>query len=718
MGFHVDLKEFHEVLEKLQKDTSKTNDQLEKAKQALNGIIQADAMQGATGKAIVNDINNNQNTVVTGLKVTNEVLIMEMAKTLQDFQSTTGETDENAIILEDALLQAQNKLSNLQPKKHELDSRISNIYNSVSDLISLSMPNSQFDEKLVAASKELEDTIQKVQQFESKKEKSNAENFLDALNKQVQIAGKMGSLSYTDPQLQAFFALDDLAKGIHEMDTQITKAEKEAKLQAEREMKKKQEEWADNHPVEAWLQNFSKSAGEKWDVLRKGTKWVGENIPFLKGLSDDVLVLEGFLGAAGSAISGIAIGATKLGSLVLELGEWGFNSIRGVETEQWKLDDIYGAGNTIKSLGQAIISWQDYPKYGKALVNSVKGYVEKALTDPYALGGAIFDIGSCFVGVGEVTAAVKGTAAFGKFAEGTKVFQVAAKNSKIVGKLEEVTAFMNKLPDSMKNVVEKIKNIEIPNLFHEPLLAGVGNGGGRNALGGELFSVAKSETKGQAQNANRLSGEKLPAEGVTGADRLKQLNLQNSRETMIADLNSFRKDLLKSGNAKNISKICAIVDTENPSLKGIAGSGIWKYNPTIIDHRGINPREFCKTTEDYTKYYRSLLSEEYIDSLPDSFFIGKNKEFIREDMAKLRASIDRVKDEATKSKLFNEHGEPSFEGDWNVDNCAEVWSARDAILKGARYDNFMIRTENLPGGFAEPCKNCSRTFLDFHNIDY
>ncbi|WP_329767689.1 T7SS effector LXG polymorphic toxin, partial [Bacillus nitratireducens] len=220
MGFQVDLKEFNEILAKLQKDTSKTNEQLEQAKNALNGIIQADAMQGATGNAIVNDINNNQNTVVIGLKNTNELLIAEMSTTLQDFQSTTGESHENAVILEDALLQAQNKLSNLQPKKHEMDSRISNIYNSVSDLISLSMPNSQFDEKLVAASKELEDTIQKVQQFESKKEKSDAENILNALNNQVQIAGKMGSLSYTDPQLQAFFALDDLAKGIHEMDTQ------------------------------------------------------------------------------------------------------------------------------------------------------------------------------------------------------------------------------------------------------------------------------------------------------------------------------------------------------------------------------------------------------------------------------------------------------------------------------------------------------------------
>ncbi|PEX88752.1 hypothetical protein CN465_26815, partial [Bacillus cereus] len=62
MGFQVDLKEFNEILAKLQKDTSKTNEQLEQAKNALNGIIQADAMQGETGKAIVNDINNNQNT--------------------------------------------------------------------------------------------------------------------------------------------------------------------------------------------------------------------------------------------------------------------------------------------------------------------------------------------------------------------------------------------------------------------------------------------------------------------------------------------------------------------------------------------------------------------------------------------------------------------------------------------------------------------------------
>ncbi|HFJ9285479.1 hypothetical protein JDS98_26385 [Bacillus cereus group sp. N11] len=57
---------------------------------------------------------------------------------------------------------------------------------------------------------------------------------------------------------------------------------------------------------------------------------------------------------------------------------------------------------------------------------------------------------------------------------------------------------MNKLPNSMKNVGEKIKNIHIPNVFPEPLAAGVGNVGERKTLGA-LFSVAKSETKGTGE---------------------------------------------------------------------------------------------------------------------------------------------------------------------------------------------------------------------------
>ncbi|MEN1939393.1 deaminase domain-containing protein [Paenibacillus sp. 102] len=637
MGFHVDLKEFNEVLAKLQKDTSKTNNQLEQAQRALNSIIQADAMQGATGNAIVNDINNNQSAVVTGLKVTNEFLIAEMLTTLKDFQSTTGESDENAVILEDALLQTQNKLSNLQPKKHEMDSRISNIYNSVNDLISLSMPRSQFDEKLVAASKELEDTIQKVQQFESKKAESNAEKILDNLNKQVQIARGMSSLSYTDPQLQAFFAQDALAKGIHEIDTQITKAEKKAQLQAEKEMKKKQEEWAKNHPLEAWLQNFSDSAGKKWDVLRKGTKWVGENIPFLKGLSNDLLVLEGFIGKAGSAISGAAIGAIKLGFLIAEIGEWGYNSMRGVETEQWKLDDLdatwqgvkklaeYGIVGSITTTAPYLSDFLNNPaltdkipvldnlartfrRDQKEMFNAVKDYVEKAMTDPYAFGGMGFDIISCLVGVGEVNAAVKGSATAGKIAEGENVFRAAGKRDKIIGKSEEVEAFMNKLPDSMKNVEEKIKNIEIPNVFPEPSLAGGGKVGGSNSLKDAYQFMKETGEKVFGKGTDNLIGEVLE-------DRSRVVRTKLS-DSMTAFKNSDEYINLSNTQRKKIDRKIKSLTKGNVATADVNIPGIKKEFSAhsqihSVDSLGTDVMDFSYVPADSERIFKNYVVDEF-----------------------------------------------------------------------------------------------------------
>lgn len=179
-------------------------------------------------------------------------------------------------------------------------------------------------------------------------------------------------------------------------------------------------------------------------------------------------------------------------------------------------------------------------------------------------------------------------------------------------------------------------------------------------------------------------------------------------------LSEFREGL---ANDKDISKICSTADLGDLNLKGEAGSGIWKNNPKIKDYTGVDHGKFCKTTEDYTKYYRSLLSDDYLESLPDSFWVGKNKDFVKEDMSKLRTDIERVKSEAEYKGKLNQYDEPSFVYDWNVDNCAEIWSARDAILKGAKYDDLVYRTENLGGGFAEPCENCQRTFIGTYNID-
>ncbi|MGE7875271.1 hypothetical protein [Bacillus paramycoides] len=86
---------------------------------------------------------------------------------------------------------------------------------------------------------------------------------------------------------------------------------------------------------------------------------------------------------------------------------------------------------------------------------------------------------------------------------------------------------MNKLPYSMKNVGEKIKNIHIPNVFPEPLLAGVGSVGERKTLG-ELFSIVKSGTKGTGEGSRIKDISKLTTEDIPTAKSGKFNDFFNS----------------------------------------------------------------------------------------------------------------------------------------------------------------------------------------------
>ncbi|AQR94248.1 hypothetical protein [Clostridium saccharoperbutylacetonicum] len=62
-------------------------------------------------------------------------------------------------------------------------------------------------------------------------------------------------------------------------------------------------------------------------------------------------------------------------------------------------------------------------------------------------------------------------------------------------------------------------------------------------------------------------------------------------------------------------------------------------------------------------------------------------------------------------KAINKYGNYSFQYDWNVENCSEIWSSRKAIMKGAKFDNIGLRCISIAdGSFETPCKNCKQTF--------
>ena len=123
--------------------------------------------------------------------------------------------------------------------------------------------------------------------------------------------------------------------------------------------------------------------------------------------------------------------------------------------------------------------------------------------------------------------------------------------------------------------------------------------------------------------------------------------------------------------------------------------------------------EAFKNITDYTDYYNLSMSDEYIDMLPDSYYkeIGVTRQNVKDQMHKLNNAINKTKQQALTNGIINDFGNPSFENTWNVQNCAEVWSIRQAIVNGADWNKISFKCiEKSNGAYKSVCLNCQRTF--------
>ncbi|MFK4568349.1 T7SS effector LXG polymorphic toxin [Enterococcus sp. UD-01] len=495
MGFHVETAEMKKALEQYQKLSKTAQEQLDNAKSSMNGIINSNAMHGQVGQAIAADINNNKNAVLVGLKNSYKLVEADLQQTYADFAGTTGETSQSAVLDEDVLTKAKTAIDKFKTEHKEKRQTIKSTYSDIADLIALSMPSSSaFTSACDESKKHLDKIIQKVNEFDNKQQPSSAEEIINVLGQQIKMSETASGLSYTDPRFMEFVSQTELAEAIKDIDSQITEAEAAAKLEAEKVAKKKQEEWAKHHPVENFLKNMSDSIGDWWGNVVEGTK----NLSIPKGFKDILLFGEGFLGGAGEMVSSIAISGSELLHLGVEIVEWGFDSARGVATPQWKLDDIKGAWENTKAIGsmlktvgmgfQAVTNpWllAVSPAHREALKESFDmgvGIVSTVVNDikngnAYAIGGYVFDVASMFVGVGEVSAALKGTKFVGKLAEGLNAFKTAAKATTL-GKLGTVTNVISKGlkygDDAAKALANKLKKIPVP-IMDEVAIAGGGS---------------------------------------------------------------------------------------------------------------------------------------------------------------------------------------------------------------------------------------------------
>ena len=162
------------------------------------------------------------------------------------------------------------------------------------------------------------------------------------------------------------------------------------------------------------------------------------------------------------------------------------------------------------------------------------------------------------------------------------------------------------------------------------------------------------------------------------------------------------KESIKSlpGSDKyNPGAVCVAIDLKNPDIKGYAGSGIYDNNPTIENLPSI-------PSEGYIEYYRN-------NFIPDNVSPS-----IKAELVKLQARIKYTKDLAAEADLFYDHPPLPREGSFypgkddgrTVDNCAEIWAARDAILQGAKVEDLAFHTINSKNLYFTPCNNCKHTF--------
>lgn len=202
-------------------------------------------------------------------------------------------------------------------------------------------------------------------------------------------------------------------------------------------------------------------------------------------------------------------------------------------------------------------------------------------------------------------------------------------------------------------------------------------------------------------------------------------------------LESYRR-VLKGENVKALNKVCVAFDSADPLKRGMSVNGSYFKNNRLLSTDEISlgadeilnnmykskyGEEAFDNMTDYTDYYNLSMSKEYLNKLPDSYFKEKgiNRLSVEKQMAKLRDAIGNTKNEAIQNNKYTNIPDstgqsikkPSFQENWQVENCAEIWSVRQAIMNGAEWKNISFRCINIEDGvYWKPCANCKETFKE------
>lgn len=477
MGFYIDNKELSEGLKKYQKLSKQAKESLDKNKKDLNHIISTNSLQGEVKGTINNEINNVINAINVGIKDCYELLDAEYQQTYNDLKDSIGEKRDDAVIDEDVLNEGKKKIQKLSTTHQTIRKNISKEYTQISDLIELKLPSNKFKSSCEKTNNYLQKIIDNVNDFNDKAQESSVDGLITAIDSYLNLTLQAGQLSYTDPNFNQFVSDPNFAKSIKDVDNQIEQAKKEAKKQREKELKKQKEEYAKHHPILSLMKDAKNMMSNWWKGVVNNTKAM--HIPIIR---NSTLFIEGICGTAASMIGDLVIGISSIGSKVLNYVHYGVNNTFGNSTEKWRLKEIEQTNRQLKGIVEYAVGLSSfampmqminptYRKYaekavkqtfqlGQGLIKASASYFKDAINafntgDYYAIGEKTFDIGSLFIGAGEVKEIMAGV----KVLKVAEIAEDVQKGSKILTSIEKgyfigrksTAEFVQSLSKTLKN---------------------------------------------------------------------------------------------------------------------------------------------------------------------------------------------------------------------------------------------------------------------------
>lgn len=154
-------------------------------------------------------------------------------------------------------------------------------------------------------------------------------------------------------------------------------------------------------------------------------------------------------------------------------------------------------------------------------------------------------------------------------------------------------------------------------------------------------------------------------------------------------------------------------------------SGVYTYNRTITvsedvatELRRIDALDDISDIEKgklFTKVYNDLLTDKYLKTITDPKIKCEYEKLVKA-VSDARSTIANNPNARSVTHYTGIDNEYSLFENRSIINCAEIWSAREVILQGGKFEDIMFSTRSYlnssqaVGSLKPPCANCQNVF--------